>query len=150
MSAEPEPHGLSHHPAPARDEMSTLHAHALLFTGPFAWFLQFLVGVPLANWPCYPADTRLMLPAEGYGWTRGAALLLLGLCVVAAAIAALASWRLLQRVSDAREGGHAEPAEVGHGRTRFIALWGVCLGVGFAIATLLTFVGFALVPRCAG
>lgn len=142
--------GLSHHPAPHRDEMSTLRAFVLLFTGPTAWFVQFCVGVQLASWPCYPADTRYLVPIEGYGWTREAALVLLLLCALAAAISGLASWRLLQRVSDEREGGHAELAEVGHGRTRFIALWGTILGAGFVVATLFTLAGFAMVPRCAG
>jgi heme/copper-type cytochrome/quinol oxidase subunit 4 len=35
-------------------------------------------------------------------------------------------------------------------RTHFLALWGILLGSGFALAVAITAVAFATVPRCAG
>ena len=40
--------------------------------------------------------------------------------------------------------------EVGSGRTRFLALWGIFLGAGAAVTIVLTAVAFWVLPRCAG
>ena len=138
------------HPAPRADEIGTGMGAFLLFTGPLAWFAQLCIGFALLSWPCYPYDLRLSLPLDSYGWTQGVALLLLLACAVLAAASGLVSWRMLHRVDDETQGDKQELADVGEGRTRFTALWGMILGVGFTLATLTTLAGFALVPRCAG
>lgn len=141
---------LSRHPAPRSDEISTGMTAFILFTGPLAWFTQFCVGFALISWPCFPDESRRVLPIAGYGWSGGAALILLLACALLAIVSGFVAWRLLRRVADEAPGGHAHLIEAGHGRTRFVALWGTILGVGFSIATLATLAGFALVPRCAG
>ncbi len=60
------------------------------------------------------------------------------------------SWRVLQRTKQEAPGDQRHLIEVGSGRTRFLALWGVCLGAGFTLVTLLTFVAFTTVPTCVG
>lgn len=145
-----DPAALDRHPAPAADRISSGMAAFLLFTGPLAWFAQFCVGVVLTSWPCFPSEERRAIPITGYGWTGWAAVLILAGCSVLAALSGYLSWRKLQEVRDEKEGGHGTLAEIGHGRTRFIALWGTLLGVSFAAATLVTLVAFAMVPRCVG
>jgi hypothetical protein len=139
-----------HHPAPHRDRLSPLSASLLLYTGPLAWFVQLCVGVAMTSWPCFPGMDRLDAPLSGYEWTRIGALAVLATCAVAACAAGLLSWRKFLEVREEREGGHNALVEMGQGRTRFVALWGVYLGLGFGLATLVTLVGFALVPRCLG
>ena len=141
---------LSHHPAPHADKMSGARAFFILFGGPLAWFVQFNLGVMLSGWPCYPSDRRLPAPLPDYRWTVIGAVVVLGAGVLVAVAAGITAQRMLRRVRDEAEGGHAELAEIGHGRTRFIALWGVALGYGSAVAAALTLVAFLLVPRCAG
>lgn len=141
---------LSHHPAPHADRLSTPAASFILLTGPLAWFVQLCTGFMLLSWPCYPGDIRLVEPLAGYGWTRLAALLVLLACALLAAASGAFAWRKYQEVREEREGGHADLIHIGHGRTRFIALWGAILGVGFTLTTLATLAGFALVPRCIG
>ncbi len=82
--------------------------------------------------------------------TVGGAIAVLLLCALAAAVAGFLSWRKFVEVREEVEGDHDELVEVGHGRTRFVALWGVYLGGGFALTTLVTLVAFLLVPRCLG
>jgi hypothetical protein len=118
----------------------------MLFTGPLAWFAQLCLGTALMSWPCFPYDQRLAAPLDGFGWTRGIALILLLACAVLAAVAGYVSWSTLLGIA-ARGDGKPDP---GRGRARFTALWGVLLGIGFSLATLATLVAFALVPRCAG
>lgn len=141
---------LSHHPAPHADRLPAASAAFMLFTGPLAWFLQLCAGFMLLSWPCYPGNHRLADPLAGYGWTRLAALLILLACAILAATSGLFAWRKYREVQGERGGGHADLIHVGHGRTRFMALWGIILGTGFTLTTLATLVGFALVPRCVG
>ena len=145
-----EQSGLSHHPAPHGDRLSTGKAAFLLFTGPLAWFAQLCIGYGLMSWPCFPHDEKLMAPLAGYEATRAIALVLLLACAVLAAVSGFVALRTLREVKGEREGGHEDLIHIGHGRTRFTALWGAILGLGFAITTLATLAAFALVPRCAG
>lgn len=142
--------GERHHPAPHRNRLSGLGASLLLYTGPVAWLVQLCVGEMMTSWPCFPAIDRLDAPLAGYGWTHVGAIAVLLLCALAAAVAGFLSWRKFVEVREEVEGDHDELVEVGHGRTRFVALWGVYLGGGFALATLVTLVAFLLVPRCLG
>lgn len=75
-------------------------------------------------------------------------LLIAGLLMALAAFAI--SWRAFERTRDEAGGDQRHLMEVGAGRTRFLALWGMLLGAGFAAATAITAVAFAVLPRCAG
>jgi hypothetical protein len=138
------------HPAPRRDRLSPLAASLLLYIGPLAWFVQLCVGVTLTSWPCFPNVERRTVPLASYGWTRGAAVVVLVLCALAACAAGIAAFNRFHEVREEREGDHDALAEVGHGRTRFVALWATYLGLGFALSTLATLAGFLMVPRCLG
>lgn len=123
-----------------RQRMAARTAFGLL-GGPAAWFAQLLVGYALASGPCFPHDQRLAAPPPQWTWSHAGIVLMVLLCTVVALAALRVSW------SDLRGGSRrGAPA----GRARFIAAWGVALGGGFCVATLLTAVGIALLPRCAG
>ncbi len=88
------------------------------------------------------------LPALQWTWPAMMAAMLGG--VVVALLALLVSWRAFQRTREEAGGGAAHLLEVGGGRTRFLALWGMVLGSAFAAASAMTAVAFILLPRCAG
>jgi len=138
------------HPAPHGDRLSTWLAFFILCAGPIAWLVQLCGSAALLGWPCFPMMDRYALPLPNYGWTRGGAIALLVLCLGVAIAAGLVSLIKLAEVRHEKEGDHADLIEIGHGRTRFLALWGVVLSFGFAVAMLLTIVPFLAVPRCAG
>lgn len=142
--------GLSHHPAPHAERLSTPMALFMLFGGPLAWFVQLGACVALIDWPCYPMMDRYAAPMPNYDWTRLASVAITVLCAAVALVAGAVSLAKLREVREESAGGHAELIEVGRGRTRFTALWGVVLGFGFALASVLTLVAFLMVPRCAG
>jgi hypothetical protein len=141
---------LSHHPAPHRGRVSLAKLVFGVVGGPLAWFVQFNAGYALASWPCFPADQRRSSPLEGYAWSTSAMIGALIGAVLVALAALWVSWHSLQRTREEGAGDHRHLMEVGAGRTRFLALWGVLLGGGFAIATLVTAVAFIVLPRCAG
>jgi len=136
------------HPAPHAEKLSTGMALFMLFAGPLAWFVGLCGGVALLGWPCFPMMDRLTAPFPHYGWTRPAAIVLLLAALAIALIAGFVSMAKLEEVRGEKEGGHVELIEVGHGRTRFTAMWGVILGFGFALAIVLTALPLLLIPRC--
>jgi hypothetical protein len=136
-------------PAPHADKLSNRRTFFMLFGGPAAWLLQLFLSVPLSSWPCFPQADRLAGPLAGYGWTRfGVIVIMLG-CVGLAAAAGWSSLTKLRETADEKPGSHSALIEIGHGRTRFTALWGVILGFGFTLACALTVIPLVLVPRCA-
>jgi hypothetical protein len=138
------------HPAPHAHKLPTGQAFFILFAGPLAWFAQLCGSVALLGWPCFPTTDRFSVPVAHYGWTRTAALILLLLCLGTALASGVSALRAFNAVRDEKEGGKRALIEVGHGRTRFTALWGVLLSFSFAIAIAATGVPIVMVSQCAG
>lgn len=140
---------LTHHPAPHRDRVMNIESAFGLLGGPAGWFLQLCAGFALASGPCFTAGTRVTASgAPPWAWPTMIAASIVGVLLGVAAL--LVSWRIFQRTKQEMIGDHRHLIETGSGRTRFLALWGVLLGAGFALATLLTFVAFTTVPKCVG
>lgn len=145
MSGAPDPH-----PAPHANKLSTAQAMFILFGGPLAWFAQLCGSVALVGWSCFPTTDHFAMPVAHYAWTRSAAILLTVACLAVALVAGSVALAKFRQVRDEKRGGKAELIEVGHGRTRFTALWGVMLGFSFAVAIAATAVPFLMVQQCAG
>jgi hypothetical protein len=141
---------LSAHPAPKRRAKRLRESFFALFGGPIAWFVQLNLGYGLASQPCFRDGERTLAPRWFPDWTWAAMIALMILACAIALLAALVSWRAYARTEEEAAGDHRHVLEVGSGRTRFLALWGVVLGAGAAFATLLTAVAFFVLPRCAG
>ena len=111
--------------------------------GPAAWFVQLCGGYLLASGPCFPGSVRYLAPPHSQSWTWPALMVLMVVCALIALGAFAVSWRIYRE---------SQPAgrEKGTGRESFMALWGMLLGAGFCVATLLTSVAFITLPRCAG
>jgi len=133
-------------PLPA-ERLSSLTGFFIVFGGPIAWLIQLCFGEMLTSWPCFPSMDRLPQPLDGYYWTGTAAIVLLAVCALVAAVAGLLA---LSRYRRLRAAAGREPDDPAWGRTCFLALWGTMTGIGFALATLVTLVAFAWLPRCAG
>lgn len=137
---------LSHHPAPHRDRVAPLSAGFGVIAGPLAWFTEVCAGYALTSGSCVPGMHQ---PLAGTGWTWPALIALLIVCVLVALAAFAVSYRGYARTREESAGDLEHLLEVGGGRTRFLALWGVLLGAGFALVTALTAIAIGLLPRCA-
>lgn len=136
MSDQPS---VSHHPAPHRHKVAGLESAFGMWGGPAAWFVQLCAGFALSS-----------SPLCGYAGT-GAAAESLSLAALILALAALVgSARILKRARDEGPGGQAHLLDRGVGRTRFLGVWGIVLGAGFAIATIFSAPAYLILPRCAG
>jgi Na+/melibiose symporter-like transporter len=148
MTAEPA--SLPNHPAPHRDQVSAFESVFGLLGGPGAWFAQLCAGYAMASWPCFPREEHRILPEAGYAWTW-AAIVAVSVVAIGISFAAFAvSRRTYERVQSESQGSHQHLLDVGSGRTRFLALWGMVLGASFAVGTAMTLVAFFVLPRCAG
>jgi len=118
--------------------------------GPLAWFIQLCAGYALASAPCFRDGVRVIAPLPVLQWTWPAMIIAMLASVAIALLALGVSWRVFRRTQQEAGGGSVHFLEMGAGRTRFLALWGVLLGSAFAIATAMTALAFTLLPRCAG
>jgi hypothetical protein len=121
-----------------------------LFGGPVAWFLQLCAGYALASEPCFRDGYRVAAPLPALQWTWPAMILVMALAIAISLLSLLVSWRTFKRTREDGAGDAHQSISVSEGRTRFLALWGVLLGSGFALATTFTAVAFLTLPRCAG
>jgi hypothetical protein len=138
------------YPAPYADRVKTHESFFGLFGGPLAWFVQLCAGYSMASEACFHDGSRALAPSPGQQWTWPAMTLVAAAAVLIALLSLLVSWRAFKRTRKEAQGDSRHLAEVGSGRTRFLSLWGMILGAGFAVAAALTFIAFFTLPRCAG
>ena len=141
---------LSHHPAPHRDQVSLLASAFGLLAGPMAWFIQVCADYTMASWPCFPEEQRNLVPRTGYEWTWNAIIAITIAAFVIATAAFLVSRRAYNRVRGEAHGDHQHLMDIGSGRTRFLALWGMVFSAAFAVGIVMNAVAYFLLPRCAG
>jgi len=142
-----DPHA-SHHPAPQRHVLPPRQSFFAVFGGPLAWFLQLNADFALASNPCFINNERSIVPHLSPDWTWRAMIVIAVAALAVALAATLVAWRAYRLTKEESSGDH-DLMEIGAGRTRFLALWGICLGAGSALIIMTTLAFFAL-PRCAG
>ena len=144
---EPDP-GLSHDPAPQRGRAGGLALAFAMLGGPAAWFIQLNVNYGLLSQPCFPGPERnAELPAYAF-WTVPTALVVYALCLLAALGATLVAVRLYRRTRGEQAHHEGDVEEVGNGRTRFLAYWGILLGVGSSFVIFVNLLALSMVPPC--
>jgi hypothetical protein len=134
------------HPAPRRDRASLAALWFGLFGAPLAWSVQELVNTPVVGHACYPKTEPL--PSPSFHATVGFALgvsVVTALVALAALLTAASTWRSVRR---GHQGEHAALLEVGEGRTRFMALAGILLGVVFLLGIVMHAVPLFILPPC--
>jgi hypothetical protein len=138
------------HPAPQAQKVGLHESFFGVFAGPIAWLVQLGLGYSMATQPCFIGGARGLAPAPGSQWTLAGMGVLMAGATVIALLSLLVSWSAYRKTATEARGDGPHLLESGGGRTRFLAIWGMLLGGGFALATVLTAVGFVLLPRCAG
>jgi hypothetical protein len=137
-------------PPPRAELIPSGESAFCLFGGPVAWFLQLCCGYALASEPCFRAGQRIAAVPVALHWTWPA-MVVLTVAAVSVSLAALyLATRAYLRTQHGTPGDTGQLLEARAGRTRFLALWGIVLGGGFALAAATTAVAFIALPRCAG
>jgi hypothetical protein len=136
------------HPAPHRDRVSLWILAFGAAGGPVAWVLRLVVNYGLASHACFPGDAlRTSPPGPDWLWPALIAVDIAALEIsVAAGLVSYAIWQATRRefAGDVRD-----VIDIGEGRTRFLALWGMMTGIGFSAATLFDLVMLGVLRPCA-
>ncbi len=133
------------HPAPHRHAVSFALLVLALVATPCLWGVRLVTNYALDSHFCFPGDARRNA-VPGWVWPT---LLGIDVLVLLLAVAAtLISYRNYQATRTELAAPCAPLIEIGEGRTRFLALWGLMIGVGFVVAMLFDLVALWVVPAC--
>ena len=134
------------HPAPHRAKVNPFLLGFAVVGSPVAWSLEMLVTFPLAAHACFPRDVPVLSPTTPglLGILSGIAIALFVVGVLATAASVVCWWR----TRNEKPGGAHQLLEVGEGRTRFIALCGLIISIGFLIALIFEAAALYLVRSC--
>jgi hypothetical protein len=134
------------HPAPQQHRVGLPALWFGLFGAPAAWAAQLISNYALMSHFCYPRDTPLASPT--FGGVRPLAIVIaaiLLLVAVAALFVALHSWNATRYRRDSE---HREIAEIGEGRTRFMAMAGILVSGIFVYGVLMAGIPLIAMPVC--
>ena len=134
------------HPAPRMHRIGLPTLWFGLFGAPAAWAAQLIGNYALMGHFCYPRDTPLASPT--FGGVRALAIVIsavLLLVAVTALVVALHSWG---ETRYRRTAEHHEVAEIGEGRTRFMAMSGILVSGIFVYGVVMAAVPLITMPVC--
>jgi hypothetical protein len=133
------------HPAPHRDRARLAELTFATIAPPLAWSLHLIFNYALASHSCFPDGAPLV------SYLAGIRPLLVAADVAGLAVSVVATF-LGYRIWRATRQEMAEPAppmiETGEGRTRFLGIWGVLIGLGFVLAIVFDSVALWILPIC--
>lgn len=139
-------HDIAHHPAPHRGRVNFW---VLLFgdcAAPLFWLGQLTLSYSVSAYACYGSDhpttikTAETLRAILFGFDALAIVM-----AFAGGVVSVLCWRA---VRGEKEGGQDLAIEIGDGRARFMAMWGILSSLWFFGAILFTSIASAMVPLC--
>lgn len=137
-------------PASHSERVNSSFLFALLFLPFAAWIVQLIVSYGLATYACFPSEMARDSLLPGWGFL-GAVLVAINLLALAITLlTALASFLVWRHTSEEAGGGHGHLIEAGEGRTRFLAVWGIWLGIWFALQIIFGTIAIIGVPACGG
>ena len=134
------------HPAPHRHRIGLLVLLATVFAPPLAWSAHLVVNYALSSRACYPDGSPVTAPTLRSLWALLIAIDIISLAISAAgAVIAWRAWRISRE-----EMASSDPVlvETGEGRTRFLAGWGLMIGIGFFVLVAFDFIGLWILPIC--
>ena len=134
------------HPSPHRDRVSFWSLMFGACAAPIFWLGQMTLGYGVSALVCYGSDHPTTIASAV---TLRGALIVFDVVAIAAALAGLivsfACWRIVRRE---KEGGRSHALDIGDGRTRFMALWGIMSSLWFLGAIVFSTIASVTVPLC--
>jgi hypothetical protein len=134
------------HPSPHRHRVPVVLVFAGFLTGPIAWALAMMASYGFASHWCFPGSQRLTGPMVGWGGVSVLIPVLYIAAIVVTAAAAAISYRTWS-ITRTEAAGHA--LDIGEGRTRFLAAWGLMTSATFIVLLGFNLINTFLVPPCA-
>jgi len=142
--------GMPGHAAPHRNRVALPLLAFGLFGAAAAWAAQLISNYALMAHFCYPLQTPEASPT--FGGVRVLSIVISAVLLVVAVLAllvALRSFKLTRNEAGAKDApDHQETAEVGEGRTRFLAMAGILVSGIFVYGVLMAAAPLILMPIC--
>lgn len=134
------------HPAPHRGLVSFWSVMFGACAAPIFWLGQMILGYGVSAFVCYRGDHPARIASASA--LRGT-LIAFDVVAIAAALAGLTisfmCWRI---VREEKAGGGSHAIDIGDGRTRFMALWGIMSSLWFLGAIIFSTIASVTVPIC--
>jgi hypothetical protein len=151
MSIATGPHGAMPdneigHPSPRRGSVGLLLLGVAVFGAPAGWLTQMLLSYGLASHACYPEWNPLGTPIWPWLHTVLAVVALLGL--MTAIVSGFIARRAWHATRSEHGGASQHLLDVGEGRSRFLAMCGLMMSVGFFTLLVFTSLTLMMVPAC--
>lgn len=136
------------HPAPHRERVGLGTITLVTLAPPLAWSVHLFTNYAFSSHACYPAGVPLLNPVAGFDWVQWLLIAVDLASIAACIVCALLAYRNWTISARELEETRAPLIEIGEGRTRFLSIWGVIIGLGFTLAIIFDFVGLWIVPIC--
>lgn len=134
------------HPPQHRSRVSGRLLLFILLAAPSGWILQELLGWAIASQQCgmRSAQEAAAMVRAGSPWFW----LLIAIAFLLALSGTLAAWTAWRATRAEKSGSGHHLAELGEGRTRFLAMCGLITSAGFLLALLFHLVQLVAAPLC--
>lgn len=134
------------HPAPHRHRVSFL---ALIFgacAAPLFWLGQLVLGYGASAVACYGTDHPTSIESD----TALRTLLIMfdAIAIIVALIGGIVAYMCWRAVRSEKEDGQQHAIDVGDGRARFMAQWGIWSSACFFLAIIFSTIASIMVPLC--
>ena len=136
------------HPAPYRQRAGLLWLWLGVILAPAFWFALEWLNYGFSSYTCYPGDTPLDVVPTGWNWFRSGMYVFDAVAILVAIAAGYLSWRCWVETRGEKPGGAEAALELGEGRTRFFALWGLMYSGAFLVAIIFETIASIMVPLC--
>lgn len=136
------------HPAPQRERVGIGRLSFGVIGAPVAWGVQLVASYGLSSFACFPARVPRSEVLPGWEWLIPGLIGISAAAVLVGLAATLVSWQSWRATRDESAGYVWSLLEIGEGRTRFMAGWGLLFSLGFLLAIIFNVVALFVVPPC--
>jgi hypothetical protein len=135
------------HPSPRRGTTEGRTVAFVLLAAPTAWALAHVITYAVASVACFPGhDPRSA--TDGLGWVQPLLIAVYVAGILIAAVGGFAAHRAWVVTRAEVHGEHKHAAEIGVGRARFMALWGMLSSGTFFLLMAFDAISSVMVPLC--
>lgn len=134
------------HPSPQSHRVSFAALIFGMIAAPVFWLGQMMLTYGVSAVTCYGSDHPTTI-ASGAA-LRSAFIVFDAIAIIAAIAGGIVSYMSWRRVRNEKEGGQGQALEIGDGRARFMALWGIMSSLWFLGAILFSTIASVTVPLC--
>ncbi len=134
------------HPAPHRHRVNFIALMFGIVAAPIFWLGQLMLGYGVSAVVCYGSDHPTTITSATA--LRSALIVFDAIAIIAAIAGGIVSYMSWRAVHNEKEGGKRQALEIGDGRVRFMALWGIMSSLWFLYAVIFSTIASVTVPLC--